>query len=177
MPTGHRVEESQMSAAAGSPITTYFRVSDGVRVRFADTRAGADVTVLLLAPWPESLWAFRRIWDRVSAVGRAVAIDMPGFGHSDGRSELIAPDASGAFLAGLIDEWGLGAPHVVGPDVGTAAALSYRPVGHRQRLLQAAKAQPRRHRDRQDPRPRALLDHRPRLARSCRHRPGLYPEA
>ena len=26
-------------------------------------------------------------------------------------------------MAGLIDEWGLGAPHVVGPDVGTAAAL------------------------------------------------------
>src|SRR2546422_10894126 len=83
----------------------------------------AWITVLLLAPWPESLWAFRRIWDRVSAVGRVVAIDMPGFGHSDGRSELIAPDASGAFLTGLIDEWGLGAPHVVGPDVGTAAAL------------------------------------------------------
>jgi pimeloyl-ACP methyl ester carboxylesterase len=82
-----------------SPITTYFRVCDGVRVRFADTRADSEVTVLLLAPGPESLWAFRRIWDRVSAVGRAVAIDMPGFGHSDGRSELIAPDASGAFLA------------------------------------------------------------------------------
>ena len=112
-----------MSAQAGSPITTYFRVCDGVRVRFADNKADSDTTVLLLAPWPESLWAFRRIWHRVSAVGRAVAIDMPGFGHSDGRPELIAPDASGAFLAGLIDEWGLGAPHVVGPDVGTAAAL------------------------------------------------------
>src|SRR5207302_2114198 len=58
-----------------------------------------------------------------AAVGRVVAIDMPGFGHSDGRPELIAPDASGAFLTDLIDEWGLGAPHVVGPDVGTAAAL------------------------------------------------------
>jgi pimeloyl-ACP methyl ester carboxylesterase len=92
-------------------------------VRFADTEADSDVTLLLLAPWPESLWAFPRIWDRVSAVGRVVAIDMPGFGHSDGRPELIAPDASGAFLARLIDEWGLGAPHVVGPDVGTAAAL------------------------------------------------------
>jgi pimeloyl-ACP methyl ester carboxylesterase len=79
-----------------------------VRVRFAEHKADSDVTVLLLAPWPESLWAFRRIWDRVSAVGRVVAIDMPGFGHSDGRPELIAPDASGAFLAGLIDEWGLG---------------------------------------------------------------------
>ena len=112
-----------MSAEAGSLITTYFRVCDGVRVRFADTKADSGVTVLMLAPWPESLWAFRRIWDRVSSVGRIVAIDMPGFGHSDGRPELIAPDASGAFLARLIDEWRLGAPHVVGPDVGTAAAL------------------------------------------------------
>src|SRR2546430_4890399 len=112
-----------MSAEGVSPISTYFRVCDGVRVRFADNKAASNITALLLAPWPETLWAFRRIWDRVSAVGRVVAIDMPGFGHSDGRPELIAPDASGAFLAGLIDEWGLGAPHVVGPDVGTAAAL------------------------------------------------------
>ena len=83
-----------MSAEAGTPIPTYFRICDGVRVRFADTKADSDVTVLLLAPWPDSLWAFRRIWRRVSAVGRAVAIDLPGFGHSDGRSQLIAPDAS-----------------------------------------------------------------------------------
>ena len=50
-------------------------------------------------------------------------IDLPGFGHSDGRPELITPDGSGVFLARLIDEWGLGVPHVIGPDVGTAAAL------------------------------------------------------
>ena len=112
-----------MSPETVSSISTYFRVCDGVRVRFADTKADSDTTVLLLAPWPETLWAFRRIWARVSAVGRVVAIDLPGFGHSDGRPELIAPDAAGAFLAGLIDEWRLGAPHVVGPDVGTAAAL------------------------------------------------------
>jgi pimeloyl-ACP methyl ester carboxylesterase len=112
-----------MNAEAVSPISTYFRVCDGVRVRFADNRADSETTVLLLAPWPESLWAFRRIWQRVSGVGRVVAVDMPGFGHSDGRPDLIAPDASGAFLARLIDEWALGSPHVVGPDVGTAAAL------------------------------------------------------
>jgi pimeloyl-ACP methyl ester carboxylesterase len=112
-----------MGADAASTISTYFRVCDGVRVRFADSKADSDSTVLLLSPWPESLWAFRRIWGRVVALGRVVAIDLPGFGHSDGRTELIAPDTSGAFLARLIDEWGLGAPHVVGPDVGTAAAL------------------------------------------------------
>ena len=112
-----------MSESIASPITTYFRVCEGVRVRYADTRADSETVVLMLAPWPESLWAFRRIWARVTSLGRVVALDMPGFGHSDGRPELIAPDTSGAFLARLIDEWGLGAPHVVGPDVGTAAAL------------------------------------------------------
>ena len=106
-----------------SQIATYFRVIDGVRVRFADTKSDSDTTVLMLAPWPESLWAFRRIWDHVTPLGRVVAIDMPGFGHSDQPPELIAPDNSGAFLAALIDQWELGAPHIVGPDVGTAAAL------------------------------------------------------
>jgi pimeloyl-ACP methyl ester carboxylesterase len=111
-------------SAETSSITTYFRVCDGVRVRYADTKADSDTAVLMLAPWPESLWAFRRVWERVATLGRVVAIDMPGFGHSDqSRAELIAPEASGAFLAGLIEEWGLGAPHVVGPDVGAAAAL------------------------------------------------------
>ena len=113
-----------MSIEPASPITTYFRVCDGVRVRYADTKADSDTVVLMLAPWPESVWAFRRIWDRVTPLGRVLALDMPGFGHSDQhRPELIAPDAAGEFLARLIEEWGLGAPHVVGPDVGTAAAL------------------------------------------------------
>ena len=67
-----------MSADAVSPISTYFRVCDGVRVRFAANRADSDITMLLLAPWPESLWAFRRIWRRVAAIGREAAIDPPG---------------------------------------------------------------------------------------------------
>jgi pimeloyl-ACP methyl ester carboxylesterase len=104
-------------------IDTYFRVCDGVRVRFADTKADSDVTVLMLAPWPETLWAFRRVWNTVASVGRVVAIELPGFGHSDGRPELISPPGAGAFLARLIREWELGSPHIVGPDVGTAAAL------------------------------------------------------
>ncbi len=42
-----------MSAEASLPISASFRVCDGVRVRFADTRADSDTTMLLLAPWPE----------------------------------------------------------------------------------------------------------------------------
>jgi len=40
--------DQQMSVEAVSPITTYFRVCDGVRVRFADTKADSDTTLLLL---------------------------------------------------------------------------------------------------------------------------------
>jgi pimeloyl-ACP methyl ester carboxylesterase len=113
-----------MNLEPPASITTYFRVCDGVRVRYADTKTDSDTTVLMLAPWPETLLAYRRIWDRVTPLGRVVALDMPGFGHSDQhRPELIAPDAMSDFLARFIDEWGLGAPHIVGPDVGTAAAL------------------------------------------------------
>ena len=50
-----------LSAESGSAITTSFRACDGARIRFADTGADSDTTLLLLAPWPESVWAFRRI--------------------------------------------------------------------------------------------------------------------
>jgi pimeloyl-ACP methyl ester carboxylesterase len=84
-----------MSPASVSPITTYFRVCDGVRVRFADTKADSDATVLMLAPWPESLWAFRRIWHQVAAVGRVVAIDLP-LAHS-----LVALVARAKIMKGV----------------------------------------------------------------------------
>ncbi len=112
-----------MADQTASEIATYFRVCDGTRVRYADTKADSDTVILMLAPWPETLWAYRRVWSQISAVGRVVALDMPGFGHSDQPERLIAPDAMGDFLALLIDEWDLSAPHIVGPDVGTAAAL------------------------------------------------------
>ena len=113
-----------MSAEAASPITTYFRVCDGVRVRYADTKAKSDTTVLMLPHGPKASGRSDASGARSTTLGRVIAIDMPGFGHSDqSRAELITPEGSGQFLARLIDEWGLGAPHVVGPDVGTAAAL------------------------------------------------------
>src|SRR5262249_7630884 len=53
---------------------------------------------------------------------------------------------------------------------------SHRPVGDRQRVVQARAPQPGRHRDRRDDRPRSLPDHRPRVARRRRDRAHLHPE-
>lgn len=79
--------------------------------------------ILLTSPWPESLLAFRRIWPTFATGAWLVAIDLPGFGRSEGRTSLFTPDAMAGFLHGLIGEFGLGSPHLVAPDVGTGAAL------------------------------------------------------
>jgi pimeloyl-ACP methyl ester carboxylesterase len=99
------------------------RTANGLVIRYAETDAGGDQTVLLLNPWPESLFAWDTIWTRLAETARLVAIDLPGFGRSERRAELLSPRAMGSFLLRLIDEWELGHPHVVGPDVGTGAVL------------------------------------------------------
>ncbi len=112
-----------MSDSAVTQMTTRQREADGLMIRCADSERGGDETVLLLNPWPESLFAWETIWSRLAQTARLVAIDLPGFGQSEGRAELLSPRAMGGFLLRLIDEWGLGHPHVVGPDVGTGAVL------------------------------------------------------
>jgi pimeloyl-ACP methyl ester carboxylesterase len=104
-------------------MTTRQRTADGLLIRYAETDGGGAETVLLVNPWPESLFAWDTIWERLAATARLVAIDLPGFGRSERRAELMSPHAMGTFLLRLIDEWGLDRPHLVGPDVGTGAVL------------------------------------------------------
>ena len=99
------------------------RTADGLVIRYAEAGRAGDETVLLLNPWPESLFAWDTIWSRLAQSARLVAIDLPGFGRSEGRAELLSPRAMGQFLVELVDEWRLDRPHLVGPDVGTGAVL------------------------------------------------------
>jgi pimeloyl-ACP methyl ester carboxylesterase len=100
-----------------------FRTADGLSIRYAEAGPAASETVVLTNPWPESLFAFRKIWGRLAEHFHLVAVDLPGFGQSERRMELLSPQAMGAFLIALVHEWGLGPVHFVSPDVGTAASL------------------------------------------------------
>jgi pimeloyl-ACP methyl ester carboxylesterase len=100
-----------------------FRTVDGINVRYAEDGRGAGETVVLTCPWPESLFAFRKVWDRLAEHFHLVAIDLPGFGQSERRLDLLAPQTMGGFLVRLVQDWGLAPVHFVAPDVGTAAAL------------------------------------------------------
>jgi pimeloyl-ACP methyl ester carboxylesterase len=100
-----------------------FRTVDGVRIRYGDTGGSQEPTILLTSPWPESVYAFAPIWPTLAEHARLFAVDLPGFGASERRDDLLSPRAMGEFLAQLIAEADLGRPHIVAPDVGTSAAL------------------------------------------------------
>jgi len=86
------------------------READGVKIRFAEAGHGCSETAVLTSPWPESLLAFRKIWDRLAERFHPVAIDLPGFGQSERQLDLLSPPAMGAFLLELVREWDLGPP-------------------------------------------------------------------
>jgi pimeloyl-ACP methyl ester carboxylesterase len=73
------------------------------------------------------------MWASLAEHARLFAIDLPGFGASERRDDLLSPRAMGEFLAQLIVAADLGRPHVVGPDVGTSAAL-FAAAAHPERI-------------------------------------------
>ena len=103
-------------------MPTHTVLVDELRIRYADSGTAAGPVILLTSPWPESLFAFRRVWQALARAGRVVTVDLPGFGHSQGRPEVLTPAAMADFLSRFIAV-GLGRPHLVAPDVGASAAL------------------------------------------------------
>ncbi len=98
---------------------------DGVNVRFAQGGTPNGPTVLLLSPLPQSILCFAEVWETLGRHCRLVALDLPGFGRSEGGMAFMNFEAQSRFLHSFIHELGLTDVHVVGPDVGMAAALHY----------------------------------------------------
>jgi len=112
-----------MSISLTESIKPKFWTIDGLKIRYAESGGPHEPTILLTGPWPESLYAFTRMWNTLSEHARLFAIDLPGFGASERRDDLLSPRAMGGFLVRLVAEADLGTPHIVAPDVGTSAAL------------------------------------------------------
>jgi len=106
-------------------IPLEFDTVAGVNVRFA--RGGRDdgPTVLLLNPLPQSILAFDSIWEPLGRDFQLVAYDLPGFGGSEGGEEWMSFTRQAEFLAEFIRAKGIKRPHIVGPDIGMPAALTY----------------------------------------------------
>jgi pimeloyl-ACP methyl ester carboxylesterase len=114
-----------MSKALGNdrpPFDVAWQTIDGLRVRYARGGSG-DERVMLLSPWPESIYAFASEWPGLAKQFELLAIDLPGFGRSEARDDLFAPRTMGDFIVKAIEAFGLMSIHAVGPDVGTPSLL------------------------------------------------------
>ena len=94
-----------MTAWLDMSFETRFRVIEGLTVRFAESKEHRD-HALLLSPWPESLLAFEPTWWQLAEHTHLVALDLPGFGHSQRRDALLSPRAMGEFLVSAADAFG-----------------------------------------------------------------------
>lgn len=79
-----------------------FATIDGLQVRYAVNPKAQAPKILLLSPWPESILAYLRIWDTLASKYSLIAADLPGFGKSQGRAEVMSPHAMGDFVAKLV---------------------------------------------------------------------------
>jgi len=119
----HTARSDAVTTWLNTPIQMQFRTIDGLSIRYAESPDQRSDHALLLSPWPESLLAFEPTWSRLAEHTHLVAVDLPGFGHSQRRDALLSPRAMGEFVIRVADAFGLKHPHVVGPDVGTGASL------------------------------------------------------
>lgn len=96
---------------------------DGLSIRYARSGTSTGTPILLTAPWPESIYSFHRLLPRLAAEHSLIAVDLPGFGRSQSRRDVMAPEAMGDFMISLLQHFGIGRTHVVAPDIGTLAVL------------------------------------------------------
>ncbi|MGH8217497.1 MAG: alpha/beta fold hydrolase [Steroidobacteraceae bacterium] len=104
----------------GSVVTTEI---EGLAIRYARTGASNGVPILMTAPWPESIYAFHRVAPRLRAEHPLFLVDLPGFGRSQSRPAVMAPEAMGDFVITLLARFGIAQTFAIAPDVGTLAIL------------------------------------------------------
>jgi len=96
---------------------------DGLSIRYAKGGATSGTPILLMSPWPESIYSFHSVLPELTTKNPVILIDLPGFGRSQSRPEVMAPEAMGDFIIALFRQLGIARAHVVAPDVGTPAVL------------------------------------------------------
>src|SRR5262245_1098914 len=104
------------------PFDVAWRTIDGLKVRYATNGRGGE-RVVLLSPWPESIFAFAPVWGGLTKQFEVLAIDLPAFGRSEAREDLFVPQKMGEFVAKAADAFGLTSVHTVGLDVGSPTVL------------------------------------------------------
>ncbi len=104
-----------------------FVMSGGIRYHFLE--CGKGPTVVLIAGFPQSCYAWRRVIPLLAAQYKVIAIDMPGQGDSDKPADGYDTKMTAERIHALLDQLGeksyVFAGHDIGAWVGYAFAHAY----------------------------------------------------
>ncbi|MFT5870635.1 MAG: pimeloyl-ACP methyl ester carboxylesterase [Paracoccaceae bacterium] len=98
---------------------------DGLSIRYARAGKSDGPTILFLSPLPQSILCYDAVWASLAPEANLIALDMPGFGKSEGGMEYMSFAAQSAFLEKFVIALDLSDIHIVAPDVAMPVALHY----------------------------------------------------
>jgi pimeloyl-ACP methyl ester carboxylesterase len=96
---------------------------DAAGTRIHTISAGAGAAVVLIAGWPQSLWAWRRVFPGLAEHYRVIALDLPGMGDSAIPAPAYDVNSVADMLHAALQTLGVRACFLVGHDIG--AWVSY----------------------------------------------------
>jgi pimeloyl-ACP methyl ester carboxylesterase len=107
----------------GRPLQQKLTKSDGIRFHYI--RGGKGPTVVLIAGFPQSVYAWRRVIPLLTDAYDVIALDLPGQGDSDkpldGYDTATAAKRINSFLKTI----GVGRHYFVGHDIGSWIGYPY----------------------------------------------------
>ncbi|WP_405910083.1 MULTISPECIES: alpha/beta fold hydrolase [unclassified Streptomyces] len=115
--------------------------AEGIRLHAVEGGRSTDPTVVLLAGFPQTWWAWHKVMPRLAERFHVIAIDLPGQGHSDRPQECydthtLASRVQAALTALDVPKYWLAA-HDIGACVAFSLALRYQDRLHGVALLDA----------------------------------------
>ncbi|MGJ5075351.1 alpha/beta fold hydrolase [Bradyrhizobium oligotrophicum] len=106
-------------------FTHRFETVDGVRLHYVSGGPPAGDVVVLLAGFPESWFAWRKVMPLLGSRYRVIAPDLPGQGDSDRPAEGYDTQALATAVHRLLQQLGLTRYHLVAHDIGAWVAYPY----------------------------------------------------
>ena len=102
-----------------------FQTVEGVRLRYVVGGSEAGDVLVLLAGFPQSWFAWRKVMKQLSPTYRIIALDLPGQGDSDRPADGYDTRSLAVMVHGLLQQLGVGRCFLAGHDVGAWVAYPY----------------------------------------------------
>ncbi|CEP59987.1 alpha/beta fold hydrolase LALA0_S01e00452g [Lachancea lanzarotensis] len=104
-----------------------FKTVEGIRIHYvtAGTKGNGQPPIILLAGFPESWYAWRKLMPILAESFFVVAIDLPGQGDSDKPGDGYDTSTVAKIVHGLVEKLQIPRYHLVAHDVGAWVAFPY----------------------------------------------------